>query len=513
MSMLTVHAEQPKLVVGIIIDGLEQQTLDILTPYLDYGGFNRFLRDGVVLENVDYGTNVDATAATAILMTGAAPRQNGIGGELGYDASGRRHYNIFTDQTAIGVNTKDRLSPKALNVSTISDEARIAGAGETYVYAIAPKPAQALVLASHAGNNAIWFNEKTGQWASSKYYQDMPSAAANRNRTNSLKNRLDTMTWTPSRITKDKVPLPDHLKHYSFSYTFGPRETDRFARFAGSPMMNNEIAAIASEYVKNLKLGKHEGTDVLNLAFNLQPFEWSRNAENRFERYDSYIKLDKSLAQLFSTIDATVGRDNVLIYVAGTPARNERRKYDDKWNMPGGEFSSRKAVSLLNLYLIAKYGNGEWVSAYNNGSFYLNKDLANQLDKDINTIRRDASEFLVRMAGVGHAYTIEDVVNAEPKVPNSEGKSRNTVISQSGDVMIELIPGWTMIDDFNVAGATSNLTFSPAPTTSIFLISAPELQPARISDNVDARAIAPALTGMMHIRSPNSASTPAVSFK
>lgn len=513
VTAFAVQANRPKLMVGIVVDGLRQEALDILRPYLGQDGFNRFLNSGVVFDNIDYGTNVDAPTATAILMTGAAPSANGVSKEYIYDASARRIHHVFEDPTYVGLYTTEKLSPKAMNVSTISDEMRIAGAGVTYVYAIAPNSAQALVMGGHAGNSAIWFDEKTGQWATSKYYKEVPNIAGNINRTNLLKNKIETSQWTPSSKTTDAVQLPDHLKRYPFTYSFPSKDTDRFARFAASPLMNSEVSRMAEEYITLLNLGKHDGTDVLNIAFNLQPYQWSRTAENRYELYDSYLRLDQSLAELFSTIDSTVGKDNVIIYLAATPPRDQRHRYDDKWNIPTGQFSSRKAVSLLNLYLIAKYGNGEWINAYHDGGFYINSELVKRQSQDINTIRREAADFLIRMAGVGHAYTIDDVINAEAKVPNSAGRSRNTVIAHVGDIMIELIPGWTLIDDFNLQGAKSSNIFSPAPTTATFMISAPELSAKHINTQVDARAIAPALSGLMHIRSPNGAGTPAVSFK
>lgn len=513
VALVAVQASQPKLVVGIVVDGLRQEVLDMLQPHLDKGGFNRFLNEGVVFDNVDFGTNLDATAATAILTTGASPNVSGISGERIYDAAAHRTTHIFHDDESMGNFAQEALSPKALKVTTLSDEARISGAGVTYVYAIAPNAAQAILLGSHAGNNAIWFNDKTGNWASSTYYNDMPLPAVNTNRVRPLSHRLDTMQWVPSASTAAASPLPDHLTRYPFRHTFAKSDRDRYVRFADSPLMNTEVTRLANEYITSLELGRHDGTDVLNIAYSLQPYQWTKTAENRYEQYDSYIKLDRSLAQLFSTIDKTVGRDNAVVYLACTPARAERRKDDEKWNIPGGEFSSRKAVSLLNLYLIALHGNGDWVTAFNDGHFYLNHDLAKSREKDMGQLRRQATEFLVRMAGVGHAYTIDDIVTADVSVPNAEGQARNTVIAHSGDVVIDLIPGWSLVDDYNIVGHSPTTSHALVPTTASFMISAPEVNSRRIDTPVDARALAPALAGMLRIRSPNGANTPAISLK
>ena len=64
---------RPQLVVGVMIDGLDQQYIDMLRSQFGAAGFNRLLREGVVIANADYGTNVDATAAAAMIMTGASP--------------------------------------------------------------------------------------------------------------------------------------------------------------------------------------------------------------------------------------------------------------------------------------------------------------------------------------------------------------------------------------------------------------------------------------------------------
>lgn len=512
LSTLTLYPQQPKLLLGIVIDGLQLETVEMLLPYMQKGGFNRFFNKGKVYENIDFGTNLDAVAATSMLLTGATPAVNGISGERIYEPEGRRTEHIFSDSEALGNFTTEGLSPKALKVTTISDEARIAGAGVTYVYSIAATPSLAIAQGAHSANSAVWFNDTNGKWSSTTFYGDMPTVALNANRVNSVENRIDTMVWSPSAANLEAL-LPQHLVLYPFRYTFKGKDAEKYTRFANSPLLNREITNLAEGYLKTYELGKHDGLDVLNLGYTLKPFEYTKTAENRYELYDSYIKLDSQLSRLFATLDNQLGADNFVVYLSGTPQQPQRRKDDEKWKIPGGEFSSRKAVSLLNLYLIALHGNGDWVKAYHNGHFYLNSELAKEKEVDIETLRRQTSDFLVRMAGVGHSYTIDDVVNARPIVPNARAQARNTVIPASGDVIIELMPGWSLVDDFNFAGATASSTFSLALPTAVFMVYGPNIKAERISTPLDARAIAPSLAGFLHIRSPNGSDTPGVSFR
>lgn len=512
MVSLAVNAGQPKLVVGIVIDGLQQEYLDLLKDRFSQDGFNRLLREGVVLENVDYGTSLDATAATAVIMTGAAPSINGIAGALHYDPEARRHVSSVHDPEAVGNFTNETYSAKNLRVTTLSDESRIAGGGVSHAYSIAPDPAQAIIMAGHAANSAVWINDKTANWSSTTYYGDIPSPAMLVNRTSPIALRLDSMEWVPSASLKNLPFLPDHLTRYPFRYTYPNGHNDRIASYKASPLANAEIAGLAADYIRNISLGGHEATDMLNVAFTLQPYDFSRTPENRYELADSYVKLDRDLAYLFGTIDRQVGRENALIYVAATPPASTRRREDEKWNIPSGEFSTRKAASLLNLYLIALHGNGEWVKAFSDDSFYLNKQLIKDLNQDEQKIRREAADFLKRMSGIDRAVTIDDILDADTGMDNPEAMRRNTVVELAGDVKLFLAPGWELVDDYNRPGFKSNKVKVNTLTTAPAFILAPGIAHEVIRGKVDARAIAPTIAGQMHIRSPNGATVAPLRF-
>jgi hypothetical protein len=235
MVTMAVSAKQPKLVVGIVVDGLQSEYIDLLREQFGANGFNRLLRDGVVLDNVDYGTNLDATAATAVVMTGASPSVNGIAGAMHYDLNAKRHVSVVDDKKTIGNFTDETYSPHLLRVTTLADESRIAGATVTYAYSIAADAAQAILMAGHASNSAVWFNERTGNWASTTFYSEFPTLISNYNRANPLAARLDTMQWVPSAKSKYTDFLPDHLTHYPFRYTFTKANKNRFAAFKSSP--------------------------------------------------------------------------------------------------------------------------------------------------------------------------------------------------------------------------------------------------------------------------------------
>ena len=349
---------QVRLLIGIMVDGLDADQLDLLRERFGQGGFRLLEQQGACL-TADYGTSVDATAAAATLFSGAAPSTSGIGGDTHFNRRTLLPAPVYADTEVLGNFASKGYSPKALRVSNITDETRIASGGTNMAYTVAASPGVAIGMAGHNANSAIWLDNKSCNWSSSTSYPDMPVFVAARNRTAPLATRLDTMSWSPSLAPADYVGLPDHLTRYPFRYVFPRANADRLDMYLASPLINREVTELATEILNSQKLGQHDGvTDVLNIAYTLQPFNYGKSTDKRVEMQDAYIKLDRNLEQLFSTVGRQVGLDKTVFMLASTPPRPQRRRDDERYNMPYGEFSARKAASLLNLYLIALHGNG-----------------------------------------------------------------------------------------------------------------------------------------------------------
>ena len=499
-------AKRPSLVVGIVIEGLNEDYLDLLRHRFGGGGFKLLYDRGVLFENVEYGHGIDPTAATAMIMTGTTPSVNGIVGSTIYDIETKRAVPILRDPQFVGNFTNENYSPQALLVSTISDEVRISEDGLGAVYAIAPEPQTAVILASHAGNSGIWINDVDGKWSTTTFYKDMPAVVSKRNYSMPLSSRLDTLTWHPSLSLDKYIDLPEHKKQYPFTNRFPRNERDRYRMFKASATVNTEITDLAIEYIKSTKIGTRGYTDMLNLAYTVTPYPYSGSDDNRIDTQDAYIKLDHSLEQLFKTIQSGPGLDNTAIFVAGIPATPAAKRDNAKWNIPYGEFSPRKAISLLNMYLIAVHGNGEWVTGYHSGQFYLNQKFIKERSIDLQSIRSEAAEFISRMSGVSRVYTIDDIIAG--RIDDADKSlRRNTSLAHAGDIVVTIAPGWEIVEDDSLGGNASNGRVSRLGTQSspVFIV-APGLHAEIVSTPVDACIIAPTVARILRIRSPNAAS-------
>ncbi len=497
------QAERPRLVVGIVVEGLTMDGIDLLRPLFSADGLNRLLNNGVTITDLDFGTPLDPSAAATIIHTGSAPTVNGISAATSYTPVLRRSFSTFLSDP--NSDSPANYSPARILSTTISDELRIDGGGMGEVHSIAPDVALAIPGAGHAANTAHWINDTDGNWVTSKSYPDSPALIQNQNRTRSVASVLDTLGWTPSISVSSYPDLPAFRRAYPFSIRFGRGETDRYRMFKSAPVVNQVVTDLAIEYLRTLGLGTHEAPDMLSLAYTVSPYPFGRDNDYKLATMDGYLRLDRDIARLMKAIDENgPGMDRTLLFAAGTPPTPRTRRDDEKWGLPGGEFHVKRAISLLNLYLIQKFGNGEWITGYHNGYFYINPTLVANLEIDPAVVRKETAAFLRRMSGVAYAYTIDEVTSRDIH-DNSEAVCRNTRLDSSGDVLVTVAPGWQIVDE-TTAATPLPLVERMASSTSPAFIMAPGIVPQRITTPVDARVLAPTVTGLMRIRAPSGSS-------
>lgn len=511
-ALSQVKGEQPQLVVGIVIDQLRSDYIELLQSRMGQGGFNRLIRSGAYFDNVNFNCpGLDAVAGTSIVMTGAYPRVNGIPGAQFYNDDKRIPSDIFTDTRYIGNFTNETYSPMSLRVSTIADEVRIDNDGLGSVYAIAPDAQLALALGGHAANSSFWINDLTGKWATTTFYKDVPQSITARKYNKPLSSRLDTMSWTPSMPLASYSSLPGSSKFYSFHYTYPKSSKDRYRMFKQSAMVNEEITDVALDYLKSLNLGRRGELDMLNIGLTAAPYKYVSGSDGRLELQDTYVRLDRQLDRIITAIDKSVGLGKAVIFVTSTGHFDAGRPVDARFNIPTGEFHPDRATSLLNMYLMAVYGNGNWVDGYYNGNFFLNRKLIKDKNIDLALIRAKSSEFLRQMSGITAAYTFEEILN-NPSSDEMKALHRLMIPSLAGDVIVEVNPGWDIVET-SVRAENTVTHVSANSVNAPFFLLAPQVQSQRITTAIDAALLAPTVSRILRIRSPNAAGFSALSLQ
>ncbi len=493
---------RPQLVVEILIDQLRSDYLELLQNHFGENGFNRLKRDGAYFESVEFNVdNVDIVSGTALLMTGTYPNINGLPSATVYDAQKRLGQKILLDASKSSAN--EVLSPSVLKVSTVSDELRVNSNGLGYVYSIAPDAQQSILMAGHAGNAAFWINDVNGKWVTSSFYSDYsPQLISVKNYSAPLSSRIDTMSWTPSIALAGYPEIATHRKFYPFRYVFPPSRKDRYTNYKKSALVNEEVTSVAIDFLSTLKLGTRGETDMLNIAYTAAPYS-DEAGDGSVELQDTYLRLDRQLGRLFDAIEKSVGLRNTLVFVSSTGYFEDNSKVDSRFKIPSGEFKPSKAKSLLNLYLMAIYGNAQWVDNYYNGSFFLNRKLIKEKNVDLREIREKSSDFLRRMSGVSEAYSLDEVLGN----PHGDAEKRmhnGIVMDYAGDVLVKVMPGWSVVENEQTQTQTVKQVRSSVVGTPAFFLH-PSIKPQKINTPIDAALLAPTVSRLLRIRSPNAA--------
>ncbi|MCM1482936.1 MAG: alkaline phosphatase family protein [Muribaculaceae bacterium] len=497
--------KRPAIVIGITVEGLSTDYLRLLDDLFLQGGFKRLQKQGIAVQDLHYGPGLDAAAATAMLYTGAAPAVNGIPAGQIFDTERLAPIHILHDPSKIGNFTNETYSPDAITVSTISDEIRIDSRGDGLVFSVGATPLQAILSAGHSANGAFWLNDKNGHWATTTYYTDVPRAISDRNYKTPLASRIDTMVWTPLLDTHMLPGLSDQKKIRPFKHGFSKKKPEWVAAFKASALGNREITSLAIELIQEMGLGKHTGMDMLNVAYTLAPFSYGHSTDSSLETLDAYIRLDRDIARLIDAATQSAGAGNVAVFLAGVPTPSHEKRDDIKWRIPYGQFSVKKAESLLNMYLMALHGNGNWITGYFNNNFFLNRKLIKDKSMDLTTVRAEAADFLNRMSGIADVYTIDDIIAARVG-DEPQALKRNTSVRHSGDVIIRVAPGWEVTDD----GSRRPPVIRRESQSRIpAFIMGPGIAPKTVDSPVDARVMAPSIARSIWLRAPNGASQPA----
>ena len=503
---LEAQQQAPKLVVCITVDQLRGDYIEYFYNTFGERGFNRLMNDGVMYKNIRFEfSNIDEASAFATLFTGSNPCFSGITGNKKYDFENERELPILNDPAYLGNYTRDNYSPNALISSTIGDELKIASKGRSDVYAIAPNPQSALLSAGHAADGAFWIDNENGKWATTTYFKGVPWYVDRYNSGNeSLSARLSQMVWTPSLPIERYNAFPYVLDDVPFRYTFSENERYCYENLKTTPFVNKEINRLAMQFLEYGGFGTRSCPDMLSVTYYAGNYRGNMNKEYTREIQDTYYQLDQDIEKLLDTIDKKVGLDKTLVVFTGSGYYRSEEEYADGLHVNRGEFHPKRCVALLNMYLMALYGQQtQWVSGYYNQQIFLNRKAIDDAKLDLAVIQQKAADFVQEFSGVqavttGHALLTGDW---------NEGTASfryGTHHLRRGDLIIELQPGWQINNDNpqeKVKVVRHNATITPL----IFLGNG--LKPERIYREVKATEVAPSITYILRIRPPNASQT------
>ncbi len=504
----TKEKEVPRVVVNILVDQLRSDYLQAFMPLYGEEGFKRLLSEGQVYTSAEYPMLLpDRASAAATMATGTTPNNHGIIGLNHLNRSTLRPTFCIEDQDFPGRGTSESVSPARLLVSTIGDELEMATQGNAHTYAIAPHSDLAVLTAGHEADAALWIDNNTGEWSTSSYYGELPPWAKVRNQFKSLEDQLSGTTWRPS---SDLVAYFSYFlsggMHEPFEHKF--KGLSRFSDFKTSGLVNEEIAALAKNMVDNTTFGVDAITDYLAVSFYAGNYLRQMPEDAPAEMQDIYVRLDKSIAQLIASVTNKVGRNKALFVLSATGYADYESADLRKYRIPTGTFDMKRAAGLLNMYLIAIYGQGQYVDAYYGKHIYFNHKLLENKQIKLSEITERAEEFLIQLSGVKDVYSARRLILGT-WTPNINRRRNSYNVAYSGDVVVEILPGWCCVNDDVNDNRFTRDSYFPFP----IIFYGYDLPAAKIDAPVTTDCIAPTISHVMRIRAPNGCSNAPLTIK
>lgn len=436
----------PRLVVNITIDQLRSDYIEAFTPLYTAGGFRRIMRDGLVYDGAQYPFSpVDRASATATLSTGTTPYYNGIIASRWLDRQ------TLQPVWAVG-DDKNEASPLHLQTSTVGDELKVSTGGAAIVYSFAATKDAAILSAGHAANGAFWI-EKNGGWKGSPYY----------------------------------AATPEWLKAHSRLHPTTATKTGT----------NDYVVDASLQAISAAAMGKDEISDMLYVTLQATKPDGSPVTHWQTEMESVYMQLDNSLERLITGIEKQISLDKVLFVITSTGYTDENTVDLTKYRIPTGTFYINRTANLLNMYLGAIYGQGRYVEQIFGNQMYLNHKLIEQKRVAISEVLSRSREFLIQNAGVADVYTSDRLLDGNADILKIRNGFNPTI---SGDIIVEVTPGWKLLNEDNQQTYTSRAGFVPFPV--VFLGAG--IKPQRVTTRVTVDCIAPTVAKAIRIRAPNA---------
>jgi len=506
VSHLPAQQQVPKLLVYITVDQLRGDYIEYFYHTFGDHGFKRLMNEGVVYHNLRFEfPDIGQANAFATLFTGANPCSHGITANYRYDFEHLKEVSVLFDPDFLGNYTRDNYSPKKLLASTIGDELKIASKGRSEVYAIAPDAESSILSAGHAANGAFWIDNYNGKWATTTYYRDVPWYVEKYNNgSESLPSRIDAMMWQPSLPLEKYNALPYVQDNVTFNYVFKSKTVDCYPKCKTSPFGNKEVNRLVAQFLEYGGLGTRPCPDMLAVTFYAGNYFSNRAKEYSYEIQDMYHQLDKDIEQLLNTVDKKVGLKNTLIVLTGSGYFNSEEEYPEKMPLTGGEFHPKRCIALLNMYLMAIYGQKNWIKGYYNNQIYLNRKVIEDEKLDLADFQRKAADFIAEFSGVERVVT-DMALRSGGWNEAMADIHRGTYDIGRGDLIIRLEPGWAINNEMpneKVKHIRNNAVQTP------FILMGNGIPSQHIYREIKATEVAPTVTHIMRIRPPNACDRP-----
>ncbi|CAM1347528.1 alkaline phosphatase PafA [Tenacibaculum insulae] len=512
------NIKKPKLVVGIVID---QMRYDYLTRFANkYGndGFKRLLNNGFSLENAHYNYIPTYTAVGhASIYTGTTPVNHAIISNNWYDKFLKKSIYCVDDSNynTVGNNGKGgKKSPNRMLTTTVTDQLRLAQNMNGKTIGIAIKDRSAILPAGHAANAAYWFDGGSkGDWITSSYYMnELPGWVKKFNDSkivdNYLKHPWKTLyninTYTESIADDNNFEEPfmgEEKPIFPHNIPKLRSKNNNYSIIKAIPAGNSLTTDFAKATIIGENLGKSAYTDFLAVSYSSTDYVGHQFGVASKEIEDTYLRLDKDLANLFQFLDKQVGEGNYTLFLTADHAAVQVPAYLQSVKIPANYFSYKKFKEFVNNITLKYFKSDALVENISNFQIFLNKEKIEALNLNTNTVAQKIADEVINYKNIYKSVTARTLQTTTftTGILNSLQNGYNQKFS--GDVL--LIPDPSTLSTYYKDGGTSHGSGYSYDTHIPIIFYGNGIKKGTSKKKYEIVDIAPTISNLLQIEFPN----------
>ena len=505
--------ERPKLVVGIVVDQMRWDFLYRFYEKYETGGFKRLLNEGFSCENtmINYIPSVTAIGHTTI-FTGSVPAIHGIAGNDWYNPKTGKSFYCTDDSTvtAVGATGKgNKMSPRNLLATTITDELRLATNFQSKVVGVSLKDRAAILPAGHNPTGAFWIDDASGKFVTSSYYMpELPQWVTDFNNSKAIDKLLakgwntllpieqytestaDNVEWEGTLKGADKPVFPyDVQKAYSLDH----------GSLRQMPFGNSLTLQFAKAAVDGYKLGQEKTTDFLSINCASTDYSGHLVGPNAIEIEDVYLRLDRDLAGFFTYLDTKIGKGNYLLFLTADHGAAHAEGFMKANKMPTG-FLGKDLEKNLEIVLDKQFESSHLVFGIENFQVTFNKNRIDSLKLDFEKIKSATVNFLQHQEGIQFAVDQDKISDASVPASLKEMMINGYNAQRSGSVLMITMPGW--LPYYSKKGTTHSV-WNPYDIHIPLIFTGWKIEHGSTNRTTSMTDISATLAALLHIQMPN----------
>jgi predicted AlkP superfamily pyrophosphatase or phosphodiesterase len=511
---------RPKLVVGIVVDQMRWDYLYRFYSRYQNNGFKRLLNEGFSCENtqVNYIPTFTGPGHTCI-YTGSVPSIHGIAGnDYIIQATGKSMYCTEDNsvQTVGSTSIAGQMSPRNLLVTTVTDELKLATNFRSKVIGIALKDRGGILPAGHTANAAYWFDDKSGNWITSTYYmKELPQWAKDFNDQKLPETylKLDWASLYPVETYLQSTP-DDSKYEGKFKGTDAPTlpvKTSALYKQSGlglirsTPYGNTLTIDMAVAAINGEQLGQGDQTDFLAMSLSSPDYIGHQFGINAVEIEDTYLRLDRDIANFLNFLDAKVGKGNYTVFLTADHGAAHNTAFLNDHDIPAGVWDEASVLKDMNKMLMDKYKTDSLVLSLNNYQVNFNYRIVNYLHIDQDELKKECIKYLQKQPEIEYAVDMTKVASSSIPEPLRERIINGYNAKNSGAIQIILDPAWFTGHGSGDGGPTGTThgTWNPYDNHIPLVFMGWGIQHGSAVREVHMTDIAPTIAALLHIQAPN----------